>query len=521
MIKGLLVIILGLLGLPALLALAQPGSEHSIVTTVPDRPTVADQFDSPYGPVSTTTDYDLQWNIIISDTRYGVRNLSLPNDGRRCWGVTWNRTLHAGIDLYRLDGQDAAGTMVYAIADGQVAYYNPGYASYPGRVVILSHLLDDERTLYSMYAHLGSVSVSQGQSIARGQPIGTILYQPDDSHLHFELRWFFNGASIYPTYTTCNGLVYGRGYTYLIHPDDFPRAGQGYVDPDAFIQAHGGPALTPIGLPDPRQPITQTLVASADLQLTTGASALSAGRSLPGVSSDSGVGGPGVVVTPTQKIAPTGVYTSLVIPPLEVTNSIAPPLLPAAVQTETLTNTAYLPLIMNGIPRLEPACVEGQDLLSNAGFESGLGSEPWVQVRNGPSDLISNTQAFSGTYSLWLGGRNLADEEALQSVLIPYDTDALTLTFKRLLTTQEYEPLVYDHFELVLENQVGNEVTPQVSFSNLSANRNVWVAETVVFSGFEAWGNRRLRLSLKGMTDITLPTSFFVDDVALQTRCVP
>jgi len=97
----------------------------------------------------------------------------------------------------------------------------------------------------------------------------------------------------------------------------------------------------------------------------------------------------------------------------------------------------------------------------------------------------------------------------------------LTLTFKRLLTTQEYEAKVYDHFEVVLENQVGNEVSPQISFSNLSPARNTWVAETVAFSGLEAWNNRRLRLSVKGMTDSNLLTSFFLDDVMLQTRCAP
>ncbi len=80
---------------------------------------------------------------------------------------------------------------------------------------------------------------------------------------------------------------------------------------------------------------------------------------------------------------------------------------------------------------------------------------------------------------------------------------------------------MYDHFEFVLENQVGNEVSPQVTLNNLSANRNVWVAETAVFSGLNNWGNRRLRLSVKGMTDNTLPTSLFVDDVSLQTQCAP
>ena len=169
----------------------------------------------------------------------------------------------SAVDLYRLDGADAADTLLVAVADGTVAYYDPGYASYPGRVVILSHPLSDGRVIYSMYAHLGSVLVTQGQIVARGQPIGTVLYQAGDSHLHFEMRWFLDGSQIYPSGTSCNGIVYGRGYTYLTHPDDFPALDQGYVDPDAFIQARGGPSLTPIGLPDPRTPALNATIHGA------------------------------------------------------------------------------------------------------------------------------------------------------------------------------------------------------------------------------------------------------------------
>ena len=109
--------------------------------------------------------------------------------------------------------------------------------------------------------------MTQGQIITRGQPIGTVLYQPGDSHLHFEMRWFLDGSRIYPSSTTCNGIVYGRGYTYLTHPDDFPAPDHGYVDPDAFIQAHGGAPLTPIGLPDSRGPALTVQAASADLNI--------------------------------------------------------------------------------------------------------------------------------------------------------------------------------------------------------------------------------------------------------------
>ncbi len=494
-------------------------------TPLPDRPELTDEFISPYGPISTTTQYNEQWNIITSDTRYGVRNFSLASSPRKCWNVTWPRLLHSGSDLYRLDGLDAANTEVVAVADGAVAYYDPNYTAYPGRVIILSHLLSDGRTLYSMYAHLGSVYVTQGQVVARGQPIGNILYQAGDSHLHFEMRWFLDGTWIYPSSTSCNGIVYGRGYTYLTHPDDFPAPDQGYIDPDAFIQARGGPALTPIGLPDPRGSRGSMLnvpVVSTDLNVITGTPAIETGPITP-KAAPSDLGGPDTSdISTSIKLAPALLITTVMTAPVQIFSVLSETALaPGIVNTATLTYTTYLPLLVRDYPQQEPACVEGQELLSNGSFEDGPGSAPWVQLTNGTSDLISDTQHYSGTYSVWLGGRNTADEEVLQSFIIPYYTDALTLTFKRLLTSQEYEQLVYDHFEFVLENQVGNEVSPQVALSNLSPNRNVWVIESAVFTGLQEWSNRRLRLSIKGMTDSNLPSSLFVDDVSLQTRCVP
>jgi hypothetical protein len=189
---------------------------------------------------------------------------------------------------------------------------------------------------------------------------------------------------------------------------------------------------------------------------------------------------------------------------------------PGIVSTDTLTFTTYLPVVLRNYPKQEPACVEGQELLSNGSFEGGPGSEPWVQQKNGMSDLIDNSAPYSGAYSVWLGGRTNADEEVLQSFVVPYYTDAVTLTFKRLLSNAQGG----DHFEVVLENPVGNEISPQIVFNMASPNQVVWANETVVLRGLEAWGNRRMRLSLKGMTYNTT-SSFFVDEVSLQTRCAP
>ena len=475
-----------------------------IATVVPLalRPTVAEQFRSPFN-LPTTTQFRIRWNIITSDTRYGIRNLGLPGAPRKCFNVTWPRMLHSGMDLYRANGFDTTGLPVYAVADGQVAFYDPAYASYPGRVVILSHTLRDGRVIYSVYAHLGSVSVTPGQFVAIGQPLGTILYQPGDSHLHFEMRWFLDGHNIYLPNTSCNSrpsFYYGRGYTYLIQPDNFPATG-GYVNPDAFIQAHGGPALTPIGLPDPYTPTVTLRTLSQGLALSRGQSIVTAE--------------PAVL---DQPIATTKTLTHTLSLPIVAAE---PALLDRPIATtKTLTHTLNLPLIARTAPRLEPACIEGQDLLSNGGFEAGPGSAPWMQVRTG-NELISNQRPAAGTYGLWLGGRNVTDEEALQAFSVPYYTAGLTVTFKRLLTTEETDPVVYDHFEIVIENSGGNEVSPPITLSNLSPAKGIWVSELAAFSGFEAWGQHRLRLSLKGMSDTSLVTSLYMDEVSVQTRCAP
>ena len=318
------------------------------VTLLPDQSELLDEFISPYGVISTTTAYADQWNIITNDTRYGVRNLSLPGSPRKCWNVTWPRMLHSALDLYRLDGQDAANTQLVAVADGTVAYYDPSYSSYPGRVVILSHPLSEGRTIYSMYAHLGAVFVTQGQIVARGQPIGTVLYQTGDSHLHFEMRWFLDGSQIYPSNTSCNGIVYGRGYTYLIHPDDFY---QGYVDPDAFIQARGGPPLTPIGLPDPRGPVLNVPVASADLIIGSDPATISPDRSAM-KPAPFDLGGPEAVeVSATIKLPFPLIESSVITAPLEVFNAMTGEQpAPGIVSTDTLTFTTYLPLILRNYP---------------------------------------------------------------------------------------------------------------------------------------------------------------------------
>lgn len=184
---------------------------------------------------------------LIENTDYGVKNPDLQGD--TCFGIEFNQIYHAGEDWYRQDGGSTAGAEVTAVANGQVLYADPNM-NYPGLVVIIEHTVGSGQKVYSVYAHLddSTLEVQAGQVVSRGQRLAEVLYQDytgrypeyhpsgDDSHLHYELRDFYNGRDIYPDHSDCNGLIPGRGYTYPAKPDTFPSSDASYANPDTFLQ---------------------------------------------------------------------------------------------------------------------------------------------------------------------------------------------------------------------------------------------------------------------------------------------
>ena len=86
------------------------------------------------------------------------------------------RAAHGGAD-YRAP----QGTPVVAANAGRVALV--GEYFFPGRLIALDHGLG----LYTLYFHLDSVAVSEGDRVDRGQPIGTVgaTGRATGPHLHF------------------------------------------------------------------------------------------------------------------------------------------------------------------------------------------------------------------------------------------------------------------------------------------------------------------------------------------------
>lgn len=130
-------------------------------------------------------------------------------DGSYLYGSSQNgqRIAHTGIEFY-----NEFGTPVLATGDGRVIYagndettaFAP-WTHFYGNLVILEHTTPDGDRLYSLYAHLSEIEVSQDENVAVGQTIGKVGMSGSaiGSHLHFELRVDPNDYT-----TTRNPLFY-------------------------------------------------------------------------------------------------------------------------------------------------------------------------------------------------------------------------------------------------------------------------------------------------------------------------
>ena len=116
--------------------------------------------------------------------------------GYRVHPILGSKELHTGIDVGRnLEPEQAIdGATVVAAGDGAVAY--SGYRGGYGNMIIIDH----GNGVASLYAHMrsGSLMVSAGQTVSRGQSIGRVgtTGLSTGPHMHFETR--VNGTPVDP-----------------------------------------------------------------------------------------------------------------------------------------------------------------------------------------------------------------------------------------------------------------------------------------------------------------------------------
>jgi hypothetical protein len=152
----------------------------------------------------------------------------------------------------------------------------------------------------------------------------------------------------------------------------------------------------------------------------------------------------------------------------------------------------------------------GAQLLTNGGFEGS--SAPWVL-----SGATWSTGAYphSGTGYSILGGVNNANHSEYQTITIPAGCSP-NLTFWLNVTSDETTTTVqYDKLFIEVRNTSGTLLGTLATFSNLNKQTAGVYLQRGPYS-LSSWAGQTVRVHFRGTTDISLISSFRVDDVSAQ-----
>ena len=193
--------------------------------------------------------------------------------------------------------------------------------------------------------------------------------------------------------------------------------------------------------------------------------------------------------TPTRTPTPTNTNT----PVAGATNT----------PTKTPTNT----------PTRTPTPVSGgcTNIIANGGFESG--TAPWVESSTGGYEIIDTTRPHTGTRSAYLAGYNNGTDSIYQTVSIPASATSANLTYWWNISTSEACCTPYDFMYVEVRSTSGTLLGTLQTLNNASPH-NVWTQSTL---SVLPWKGQTVRIQFRATNDISLPTSFFVDDVALNS----
>ncbi|HWS54212.1 MAG TPA: M36 family metallopeptidase, partial [Pyrinomonadaceae bacterium] len=152
----------------------------------------------------------------------------------------------------------------------------------------------------------------------------------------------------------------------------------------------------------------------------------------------------------------------------------------------------------------------GAQLIVNPGFESG--TTPWVV--SGQVTRSTGTFPHSGVAYMIINGVNSSSGTLYQTVTIP--SGGANLSFWLNITTSEAAGAsVFDRLFIEVRSTTGTLLGTLATFSNQnSGTSGVYVLRGPYNLG--SWAGQTVRIQFRGTNDITLPTSFRIDDVSAQ-----
>jgi len=151
-------------------------------------------------------------------------------------------------------------------------------------------------------------------------------------------------------------------------------------------------------------------------------------------------------------------------------------------------------------------------LLANAGFESG--QSPWQESSSGGYQIVDPTNPHTGSYSAYLCGYDNCSDAIWQTVTLSSTTTKVVLSYWLYIDTSESGSTCYDYFYARLRTSTGSTITTVQTQCN--ANAHGWTQYTFdVTSALSSYSGKQIQVYFLGTNDVSNPSDFFVDDVAL------
>ncbi|HEX8503294.1 MAG TPA: M36 family metallopeptidase [Pyrinomonadaceae bacterium] len=152
----------------------------------------------------------------------------------------------------------------------------------------------------------------------------------------------------------------------------------------------------------------------------------------------------------------------------------------------------------------------GTELIINPGFESG--TTPWVI--SGQTTRSTGAYPHGGVAYMILGGANSTSGTLYQQVTVPGGGAGLNF-WLNVTTNEAAGAAVYDRLFVEVRNTSGTLLATLATFSN----QNSGTAGAYVLRGpysLSGFAGQTVRIQFRGTNDVTLPTSFRVDDVSVK-----
>jgi hypothetical protein len=158
-------------------------------------------------------------------------------------------------------------------------------------------------------------------------------------------------------------------------------------------------------------------------------------------------------------------------------------------------------------------CTASQ-LLGNPGFETGSAA-PWTSTAGVINPNGAGETAHSGTWYAWLDGYGTTHTDTLaQTVTIPAACTNTRFSFWLHIDTAETTTTTaYDKLKVQVLNSSGTVLSTLATFSNLN-HASGYQQHSYSLGSF---AGQTVRLKFTGTEDISLQTSFVVDDTAVNT----